>query len=101
MLFELERAINGGVYYLVRNLSTGTVRVRFTGCPTLEDYDAQDRHDSATEMFGASSFEAINYIKPYKPGIQYCLVEQVPGTKQARIIRKLYGFSDEGERVHG
>jgi hypothetical protein len=94
MLFELERAINSGVYYLVRNVQTGTTRVRFTGCPTLEDYDAQDKHDSATEMFGASSFEAINYIKPYKRGIQYCLVEQVAGTKQAKIIRKLYGFNE-------
>lgn len=97
MFFELERAINSGVYYLVRNVKTGTIRVRFTGCPTLEDYDAQDRDDSATEMFGASSFEAINYIKPYKRGIQYCLVEQVAGTKQAKIIRELYGFSNEGE----
>ncbi|QBA72722.1 hypothetical protein EVE76_15165 (plasmid) [Lactiplantibacillus plantarum] len=97
MLFELERAINSGVYYLVRNVQTGTTRVRLTGCPTLADYDEQDRHDSGTEMFGASSFETINYIKPYKRGIQYCLVEQVPGTKQARILRKLYGFSNEGE----
>lgn len=97
MLFELERAINSGVYYLVRNVQTGTTRVRFTGCPTLADYDEQGRHDSGTEMFGASSFETINYIKPYKRGIQYCLVEQVPGTKQARILRKLYEFSNEGE----
>lgn len=51
MLFELERAINSGVYYLVRNVQTGTTRVRFTGCPTLADWSPVNKIDNLNRDF--------------------------------------------------
>lgn len=98
-MFELQGPeFKNGIFYGVRNIKTGTTHLRAVGQLTLEDYDQFNEWDKQDQAyFGSYSFESIHKIKPYKDGFQYFLALRIKGTLTAKLVRKLYGFNDEGE----
>ena len=95
-VYQLNRLTqNEGIFYGVKNLRTGTVHIRATGCLTLEDYD-RVLHDAREETayFGAWDFESLNHVLPYKDGIQYFLALRIPNTLTAKLVRKIHGFDE-------